>query len=578
MASAQDFGDATVLAGIAAAQRAPGAPLFIAPAESIGQLLIRRTAERPEQEYLVAYNADGGRHSYTYARFLDRVEGAARFLYHGLGLRRGDRLATVLHNEHSATFVYFAAWYLGVTVVPINVEDSPARKEFILHDVAARACFTLPEHLVEVQAAQARCPELRAVVTTGRAPAGMSALKFRDEAKKTEQTPLPAATADLGDEALIVYTSGTTGKPKGVVLSHRNILANCDSQVRWFGMRPAERWMCVLSIHHVNGIVVSLLSSLYAGGTVVLNRRFSVQTFWERLAAEGCRMASLVPTLLEFLLEAGEDISRRDLSALQGLICSAGPLLVETVQRFEARFGVPVYHGYGLSESTAYACMTPVDLPGGLRRRWYTEHGFPSVGTAMPYCELSIQSPEGSPLPAAVRGEICLRGEPVMQGYYRCPDANSERFRGGWFRSGDEGFWLTGPGGRPFFFITGRIEELIIRGGVNLSPLEIDEALRSHPAVQFGMALPFANRVSGEEVAAYVVLRKGFTGDTALAAAIQAHCRRHLAFPYVPKVVLFGTEVPYTSTGKPRRLELARQLAEQLAPYRDRQFRPQSSL
>jgi len=452
MASASDFGDTAVLAAIAAAQAATLD--FAAPANSIGKLLLHHAAERPEQEYLVAYNAEGGRHSYTYAGFLNRVQGAVRFLHHGLGLRRGDRLATVLHNEHSATFVYFAAWWLGVTVVPIDVEDNAARKAFILQDVAARACFTLPEYLTEVLSAQSRCPALGAVITTGRAPEGLTALKFRDEVQKYASLPLPEEAAGLDDAALIVYTAG---HPQGVVLSHRNLLAACDSQVRWFGMQPAERWLCVLPMHYVNGIVVTLLASLYAGGTVVLNRRFSPQSFWERLAVERCRRSSLVPALLESLLAVDTDVSRRDLGALAGVICGAGPLPAEIIQRFEARFGVPVFHGYVRSESSAFACMTPIGLPDAERRRWYSEHGFPSIGTAMPYYELSIQGSDGSPLPAAARGEICLRGVPVMQGYYRRPDANAECFRGGWFHSGDEGFWLTGPDGRPFFFVTGSV-------------------------------------------------------------------------------------------------------------------------
>jgi len=244
------------------------------------------------------------------------------------------------------------------------------------------------------------------------------------------------------------------------------------------------------------------------------------------------------------------------------------------VLRFEDRFKIPVWHGYGLSETTAYACMTPAELPESERRRWYREPGFPTIGAAMPHQNLSIRDQDGIDLPPGVRGEICVRGSTIMQGYYQRPDATDDAFRhDGWFRTDDEGFWLVGPGGTPFFFITGRLKELIIRGGVNLSPLEIDAVLVSHPAVRFGMCLPFENRWYGEEVAAYAVLRGGVTASDVLAQSIREHCASRLSFAMQPKVVLFGTEVPYTSTGKPKRLALGAMLADRLREYHDVQFR-----
>ncbi len=526
---------------------------------NLSDLLRRRAQERGDLAYLISYDAEGNRREFRYAEFLMRVQAVAGFLQRQ-GVRRGDRVATILHNHHEAVFLMYATWWVGAALVPVNVEEVPARKRFILANAGACLLFTLPEYVPDVAPFRAELPLLRAVVVVG--DDGLAGLVVGGE------TP---TEADLQDEALIVYTSGTTGNPKGVVLNQYNLMADADAIARWFGIAPGERWMCVLPIHHVNGIVVTVLSTLYAGGGVVLNRRFSPRTFWRRAAAEQVAVSSLVPTLLEFLLEASAETPP---PSMRGVICGAGPLAVETALRFEDRFKLPVWHGYGLSETTAYACMTPTDLPEAERRRWYSEPGFPTIGAAMPHQNLSIRDQDGADLPPGVRGEICVRGSTVMQGYYQRPDANDQAFRyEGWFRTSDEGFWMVGPGGRPFFFITGRLKELIIRGGVNLSPLEIDAVLVSHPAVRFGMCLPFDNRWYGEEVAAYTVLREGVEPSDVLAQSIREHCATRLPFAMQPKVVLFGTEVPYTSTGKPKRLTLKAMLAETLREYHDVQFR-----
>jgi long-chain acyl-CoA synthetase len=183
---------------------------------------------------------------------------------------------------------------------------------------------------------------------------------------------------------------------------------------------------------------------------------------------------------------------------------------------------------------------------------------------------MAIHDPDGEGVASGERGEICIRGDCVSLGYHNRDDANADVFKRGWFHSGDEGFALQDEQGREFFFITGRLKELIIRGGVNYSPLEIDEVLNSHPDVRYALAVPFANRYYGDEIAAYVVPRDGVQLN---ADALLAHCREHLDFAKTPKVVVIGDDVPYTTTGKPKRLELAQRLEEQLRQHRDTQFR-----
>jgi long-chain acyl-CoA synthetase len=183
---------------------------------------------------------------------------------------------------------------------------------------------------------------------------------------------------------------------------------------------------------------------------------------------------------------------------------------------------------------------------------------------------MTILNHQGEPVAERERGEICISGQTVCSGYLKRPDANEQSFQWGWFRSGDEGFFVRDKADRPFFFISGRLKELIIRGGVNISPLEIDEVLRGHPSVKFGMAVSFENRIYGEEIAGYLVLKTDMPTPTE--DEIVNWCRKELPFAKCPKVIVFGTEVPYTTTGKPKRLELKSRLSETLARYHDVQF------
>lgn len=394
---------------------------------------------------------------------------------------------------------------------------------------------------------------------------------MRSEIRTRSPSSATSHGLSLDDEALIIYTSGTTGQPKGVVLTVENLLVDADAIAGWHQFGADARLMCVLPIHHVNGIVVTLVTPFYCKGSIILNHKFKSTTFWRRVHEEQVTCASVVPTLLEFLLDANEDVTAYKLDGFGGFICGAGPLLKDTAIRFEDRFGFPIRHGYGLSETTCYSCFLPNDLSRDEHRHWVSDYEFPSIGVPLPCNEMTILDDDGRMLPEMARGEICIRGGTVSVGYFKRDDANEMAFKWGWFRSGDEGFYVRDQLGRPFFFISGRLKELIIRGGVNIAPLEIDEVLRTHPLVRFAMAIPFEHRYYGEEIAAYVVPRDD--GSPPTEAELIAHCRRRLSFSKCPKVIRFGQEVPYTSTGKPKRLELKTRLALPLAAYRDHQFR-----
>lgn len=567
--------------------RTPVGEAFDPKAPNLAALLAQSAAAHPNKTYLSYYDDDRNIHrTHSYQEVIDRVAQSAGFLQ-AAGVKKGDRVAFLIGNLDHTVILYLATWSLGASVAPINAGEDYERKSFIAKSSGAKLLFARNDYLEDaVQLAQQHNLRLIAVVNDDRTNIGDNnelanadkSIEVYPSLLSNERRVEPRdATFDGRDvEALLIYTSGTTGAPKGVRVDQRSIMADADGMAQLHGWDNELVAMCVLPIHHVNGIVVTCATPLYVGGTTVLNARFNSRTFWQRIQEEGVHFVSVVPTLLEFLLSGNKRnhdapaFESLDTSTLQTIICGAGPLLIETALAFEDTFGVALTHGYGLSETTCYNCHMPPDLSDAQRRGWYKDHLFPSIGTPLPYQDMAILGSDGTPLAEGQRGEIAVRGECVCMGYDKRPDANAESFKDGWFLTGDEGFFERDHKGRPLFFITGRMKELIIRGGVNYAPLEIDEVLCAHPAVRSALAIPFPNRFYGEEIAAYVVLHEG---ETLTEAELLAHCTQRLEFSKSPKVVIFGEDIPYTTTGKPQRIQLTQTLAEALAPYRDKQFR-----
>ncbi len=530
------------------------------PFRSVAELLDRRAAETPDKPFLIFFDDDRNtREVYSFERFNRRVNQVANYLRHELGVQRGERVATVAFNHADTVLVYFACWKLGASVAPQNVSEDDNRIAFILQNAGCRVALVRPEYCERVERLRDRAPHLERIVV----------MDYKDYPALVDQQPddfRPPAAIMLEDEALLVYTSGTTGAPKGVQLIQYNMLVDARGICDWQEVTGDQRWMCVLPIHHVNGTIVTLVTPMYAGGSVVLNRAFKTNLFWQRIAEEQVHIVSVVPTLLQFLSEAGEDTSGYKLDQLRHLICGAGTLAISVARRFETTFGVPILHGYGLSETTCYSCFLPVDLSPDEHRHWIEDFGYPSIGVPIAVNEMAIHDAEGQLVQDGERGEIVVRGHNVMTGYFQRPEANAETFRHGWFRTGDEGFIQRDEAGQPFFFISGRIKELINRGGVKYSPFEIEEVLLAMPGVKVGLAVAFPNTWYGEEVGAYVVREE----NAAITEAdVLAHCHRHMPFAKSPKAVVFGSEVPVTTTGKYQRLKLR----ELFVQWADTQFR-----
>lgn len=510
---------------------------------------------------------------YSFRDFSDLIDRVAGLLSSRYGIVPGGSVATLTINQPLTVAIYFAAWRLGARVVPVNPGETDDRVGYIVKNSDATllvAHASCRESYSAVESAIGMGVR-RAIVLDGAVRADAAAAGWEDFAAALAEfsgnAKLPTAR-DVSPhaEALVVYTSGTTGNPKGVVLTQHQMLADAYAITKWHGIDSRTVMMNVLPIHHVNGTVVTLLTPAFAAAQVVINKRFRSGGFWRKLAKHDVAIVSVVPTLLQFLIDANEDLEQETIPSFRHFICGAGPLSVELARDFQDRFGLRIVHGYGLSETVCYSCFLPVDLDWEDHTHWMYDHGFPSIGCAIDVNEMSIHDENGQSVPEGQKGEIVIRGHNIMSGYFRNPEANATAFKFGWFRSGDEGFKLHGPGDRQYYFITGRIKELIIRGGVNISPFEIDEILCSMPQIRVGLAVGFDNRYYGEEVGAYVQVQKD---AKVTEAEVIAYCKEHLPSSKCPKVVLFGDDIPVTSTGKYQRGKL-KHLFE---GYKDKQFK-----
>ncbi|HLY28347.1 MAG TPA: class I adenylate-forming enzyme family protein [Aggregatilineales bacterium] len=579
--------DIQTQANIAAAQSYRGRPAsqYLVPYRNVGHLLDMRASESPDKIFLIYYDISGNRSEYTYADFNARVNQTANLLANELGVRNGDRVATISYNHADTVILYFACWKIGAALAPQNVTEDDSRIAFILRNSESVVAFVRTEYLERTERIihgteqGLGADNIRRIVQMDGDP-NPDYLHYPTAITAQPSEFTPAQPPTLESECLLVYTSGTTGAPKGVVLIQYNMLVDARAIADWQGLTGNQRLMNVLPIHHVNGIIVTLITPLYIGGSVVVNRQYQSSTFWARIAREKVHVVSVVPTLLQFSCEYadtqkatdksiwGDGVTREALAHFRHIVCGAGTLAVALARRFEDTFGFPILHGYGLSETTCYSCFLPISLDWATHQKWMQDYGYPSIGCPINANEMGIFEPTGSAqqLGAGMRGEICIRGHNVMKYYYQRPDANHETFKFGWFRSGDEGFYETDEQGRQFFFITGRLKELINRGGVKFSPFDIEEILLEIPGVKVGLAIAFENDYYGEEVGAYVVLEEGaaLTEDSIL-----QHCRERMSFEKSPKVVVVGTEIPVTTTGKYQRLNLR----DRFSPWKNVQFR-----
>ena len=510
-----------------------------------------------EDLFLIYRDSKENRIELTYREFYEAVLNTARF-FQNEGLEVGDKVATISHNHWHTVIQYFAAWFCGLVIVPVNLSEDDQRIEYILENAGVKLALVRDHYasrIIEINDKNEKLSSLEII------ECGEDLNSF-----SLDSGDLKEPQFDSEADALIVFTSGTTGNPKGVVLSQRNLLEDARAISEWHYINSETRMMCVLPIHHVNGTVVTLMTPFYVGGSVVLNEKFQIDQFFPIIEEEKVEIVSVVPTLLQYLTSFYEDKDSPVLDNFSHIICGAGPLTVNVAKNFEERFGKRIIHGYGLSETTCYSCYLPLGINDVSHKKWMQDFGYPSIGVAIPANEMAIHDEQGKALKEGERGEIVIRGLNVMKGYFNNLEANENAFKNGWFRSGDEGFFQNDEHGNAFYFITGRIKELIIRGGINFAPLEIDEVINKAPGVKAGIAVGFENDWYGEEVGAYIELEDGVKENS---DQIMEYCKEHLPHSKTPKVIVFGNEIPVTSTGKYQRRKVAHLFKE----WKEVQFR-----
>ena len=442
------------------------------------------------------------------AEFHARILAAAQ-VFASAGVGAGDVVALMLPNQVEFAVAMFAAWRLGAAVTPINPGLTNKEATHQIVDSKAKLIVSGSGETVVDGVPSLPVDQLKTSAMHKGAP-------FDD----------PAALA------LLIYTSGTTGLPKGVMLDHANIEAMSDMGRHSLKVTAADHCLLVLPLFHVNGIVVSILTPLAAGGRVTIRKRFDIKTFFNDVEQLRPSYFSAVPTIYTMLNALPAEV-KPDTSSLRYGICGAAPASAELLKSFEARYGFPLIEGYGLSEGTCASTINPFD---GLRKPGTV--GLPFMGQ-----RIAIADASGTHLPQGSVGEVLVQGPNVMRGYLGKPEETAKTIVNGWLRTGDTGrFDEDG-----YLSIVGRLKEMIIRGGENIYPKEIEDALVEFPGVLEAAVIGAPDDTFGEIVVAYLAFRAGFSGSL---AALDEHCAARLTRYKRPSKINIIDSLPKNAVGK----------------------------
>ncbi|MGW2826580.1 long-chain-fatty-acid--CoA ligase [Streptomyces sp. NPDC001443] len=459
----------------------------------------------------------------TYAQ-LDDASARLATLLRDRGVRPGDRVAMVMPNVSLFPVVYYGILRAGAAVVPMNPLLKAREAAFTLRDSGARTVLVFPTFAEEVAKAAAEVGA-ECLVTDA---------EVFDGLLRAAEPMAEVVERAADDTAVILYTSGTTGTPKGAELTHRNLLTNAvTTRETLILIRPDDVLFGGLPLFHAFGQTCALNAAVSAGATLTLLPRFEPAGALEIMHRDRVTVFLGVPTMYTALLQAGipED---HDLSPLRLAISGGASLPVEVLHGFERDFDVTVLEGYGLSETSPVAVFNPPDRP--------RKAG--SIGLPIRGVEVRLVADDGTTVAPGEVGEIAIRGENVMKGYWNRPEATKEAVREGWFHSGD----LARVDEDGYYFIVDRKKDLIIRGGYNVYPREIEEVLYEHPAVAEAAVVGVPHQVHGEEIAAVVTLRQD-RADTS-AGALRDFVKERVAAYKYPRIVTFTDALPKGATGK----------------------------
>jgi long-chain acyl-CoA synthetase len=478
--------------------------------------------------------------AFTYGEIPTKIGQAAGMLK-SLGAQKGDHVALLVPNSPDFLFLWFGAMTAGYTAVTINTLLKAEELDFIINDCDARILVTTPQFRKALEPVWSRLTNIQhLVLTTPDADFPQTRDLPTEMAGATEFTATDLAG---GDKASMIYTSGTTGHPKGVLLTHANILYNSYVTHQMIDLEPVDTALCIMPLFHVNAQIASMMSTLWAGATVVLEDGFKPRSFIDTLKKYRCTTFSGVPTIYNFLNELKE-AEGQDLSFLKACICGAAPMPVEVFNRFEEKFKGKIIEGYGLSEGTCVSSLNP--LRG---KRKIGSIGLSIAGQEMAVVNANIEG-RNEFLADGEVGELVVRGPNVMPGYYKRDEANKATLVDGWLHTGDLGYRDA----EGYFYISGRKKEMIIQGGENIYPKEIEEVLYKHEAISECAIVGIPDKKYGEVVGAFIIIKEGVS---LTAADVRNYLREKIANYKMPKVIEFVQSFPKTATGKIQKNKIA---------------------
>lgn len=473
---------------------------------NVGELLSTKADENKEKKFLICPGKND--EEFTYSEFKAIVDQTTRFLIQS-GLKKNDKISLIFHNSSEFLILYFAGLSCGLTIVPINPDLASNEMKYIIEDSDSKHVFynyTLESKIHELKKnlIGTKCIKIESIEEL----VSSTVNEIKIEENKVE----------LSDIGVIIYTSGTTGNPKGVILNHLNLLSDAMSISNWFQFNKETRCLCILPLFHNNGQITTLLAPLYAGGsTVIVKGKISLLAFWDLANQYKVTWTSVMASILSILLSLPKE--RKD-NTLSAILCG-GQILTRTVQeQFESRFNIPIFEGYGLTETTSFSCIN--NYPAEKRK-------IGSIGKSLITNEMEILN-ENDEIVENIEGEICIRGYNVANGYLGNREKN-HAFRNGWFHSGDYG--KKDNEGNIYFH--GRQDSLIIKGGENIYPAEIENILYNHSDVDECAVIGVPHKLLGEEVCAFVKIREKVKIEE---KELKEFCKNKIADYKQPKIII----------------------------------------
>jgi long-chain acyl-CoA synthetase len=500
------------------------------PVTSIRALVRAQAALQPDALYAVAAEPNPSVNNQISFKNLDTACDHIEGLLQQNGLAPGDTVSVIMPNGLMTLRLLLGVMYAGMTVNPVNLLSQADQMQYVLEHSDCKLIFANHEwaqRLLPIVAKLSRAVKVVTVEADAESVPSATLLVFNKQSEPVASTP-----------ALLMYTSGTTGQPKGVVLTHGNLLANAKAISNEHNLTAKDRVHGVLPFYHINAFTVVMLAPLFHGGSIAVAQKFSSARYWNQVLETQCTWINVVPTIISYLLEG--EAPKVALSEVRFCRSASAALPPEHLLAFEKKFGLGVIETMGLTETAAPSFSNPLNP---------AERKVGAVGKASG-CEAGVVDAQLTPVADGVTGEIVIRGDHVMLGYYKNEAATKATFT-------DDGRLRTGDLGHRdddgFFFVTGRIKELIIKGGENIAPREIDEALLKHPAILEAAVVGIPDKHYGQEILACIVLREGQAQDE---QALRKFCETNLGRYKTPKEFRFVQSLPRGPSGKVQRLKL----------------------